>query len=193
VNDSKHRDAILYSFAVEPHHDRQTLERYIRQYPELAGDLIDLLSELRVTENHRVSNTNVTSDPGYEDAWKAFVASGPKPARAGKLANPFASFRGQAFTTLSVSSRIPRPILTALRDRLVEPSSIPDHIVQRLARVTDSAYEAVRMYLAEPPVIISAAQFTTQDNQSRSVLVNFEKLLEDSELTDQERADLQLP
>jgi len=193
VNDSRHRDAILYSFAVEPHHDRQTLERYIRQYPELADDLIDLSSELRVTESRGVSNTHVTSDPGCEDAWKEFLASGPKPARAGKAANPFASFRGQAWAALAAASKMPRTILAPLRDRLVEPSSIPDHLIQRLARATDSTYETVRRYLAEPPAIIGTAQFRPDNDPPRLTRVMFEKLLEDSELTDQQREDLRRP
>jgi hypothetical protein len=37
---------ILYGFAVEPTHDRQTLEKYLRDHPILAADLIDLSYEL---------------------------------------------------------------------------------------------------------------------------------------------------
>ena len=40
------REAILYAFAVEANHDRNTLERYLKEYPELTADLIDLTSEL---------------------------------------------------------------------------------------------------------------------------------------------------
>lgn len=41
-------DDILFAFSVEPQHDRQTLENYLRRYPELAVELIDLSHELRL-------------------------------------------------------------------------------------------------------------------------------------------------
>ena len=40
------RDDVLYAFAVEPLQGRDTLERYLRDHPEYAGDLIDLSYEL---------------------------------------------------------------------------------------------------------------------------------------------------
>lgn len=39
---------VLYAFSVEPKHDRQTIENYLRRYPELAEELIDLSHELRL-------------------------------------------------------------------------------------------------------------------------------------------------
>ena len=44
---------VLDAFAVEPRHDRETLERYIREYPQFASELIDLSRELNrlVVEN----------------------------------------------------------------------------------------------------------------------------------------------
>ena len=44
------KESVLYAFAVEANHDRGTLERYLRGYPELAEELIDLSSELRMGE-----------------------------------------------------------------------------------------------------------------------------------------------
>jgi hypothetical protein len=41
-------DSILYAFAVEPRHDRATLDSYLRRHPELAEDLIDLSLEIRL-------------------------------------------------------------------------------------------------------------------------------------------------
>jgi hypothetical protein len=40
------REFVLDSFAVESEPGRSTLERYLRLYPEYAGDLIDLSREL---------------------------------------------------------------------------------------------------------------------------------------------------
>lgn len=48
------RDHILYAFAIEPTHDRATLERYLRLYPDAAEDLIDLSLELRLMASEQV-------------------------------------------------------------------------------------------------------------------------------------------
>lgn len=69
------REAILYAFAIEASHDRETLERYLRQYPELAGDLIDLASEIRLGEAFGPSPTSATADTGAEAARKDFLAA----------------------------------------------------------------------------------------------------------------------
>ena len=39
---------VLFAFAVEESHDNSTFERYIRQYPHLAGYLAELSLELRL-------------------------------------------------------------------------------------------------------------------------------------------------
>lgn len=46
--DRRLAEDVLYAFSVEPKHDRQTLENYLRRYPELAEELIDLSHELRL-------------------------------------------------------------------------------------------------------------------------------------------------
>ena len=54
---------ILFAFSVEPKHDRETLERYIRRHPELAGELVDLMHELQIGERqpgNRMRNQNQT-------------------------------------------------------------------------------------------------------------------------------------
>ena len=40
------REEVLDAFAVEISHDRETLERYLRQYPHFSNELVDLSREL---------------------------------------------------------------------------------------------------------------------------------------------------
>ena len=40
------REDVLYAFAVEPTSGRETLERYLRDYPEYTTELIDLSYDL---------------------------------------------------------------------------------------------------------------------------------------------------
>jgi hypothetical protein len=47
------REDVLYAFAVEPIQGRDTLQRYLRDYPQYAAELVDLSYELsrEVREN----------------------------------------------------------------------------------------------------------------------------------------------
>src|SRR4051794_1722976 len=113
------REAVLYAFAVEPSHDQDTLERYLTEYPGLAEDLIDLTSELRLSEALAASPAGAAADPGAEAAWQAFVACKPQEACREKAPNPFARFKGEAFATLTDAMNVPRSFLTPFRDGLV--------------------------------------------------------------------------
>ena len=133
------------------------------------------------------AETTAAPDTGWEDTWKQFVASAPSTAKPVKSGNPFAQYKGGAFASLADSLKMPRSILTALRDRLVEPSSIPQRFVRRFAESTNSSIEAVLGYLSQPPAIISTAQFKADKKPSPPRRVRFEKLIEDSEMTDEQR------
>lgn len=82
------REAILDAFALEPSHDRITLERYLRQYPEFAEDLIDLSSELRLANAAAPAPDGPVPDPGLEAAWQEFLACKPQGAACGETARP---------------------------------------------------------------------------------------------------------
>jgi hypothetical protein len=69
---STYREAILYAFVVEANHDRGTLERYLKEYPYLADDLVDLTTELRFFEAFGPSPAEV-ADPRGEAAWQEFI------------------------------------------------------------------------------------------------------------------------
>lgn len=75
---SDQKEEVLYAFAVEPNHDQTTLERYLKQCPELAEELVDLLSELRLEEVYRPDLAAAIPDAGAEAAWQQFLACGPQ-------------------------------------------------------------------------------------------------------------------
>lgn len=88
------KDAVLDAFAAEPVHDRNTLERYVSEYPELTEELIDLAAELRLSTEFAGAEEGVINDPKLETAWENFLAAGPKPAVTTAVVDPFAQFKG---------------------------------------------------------------------------------------------------
>ena len=150
------RDDVLSAFAVEPNCNCETLDRYLKKYPQFTNELIDLSTELRLEESRPATSAEPIDDPGCEGAWTTFASVAPN---VSALANPFTKFRGQAFVSFCKSLRLPRSIVVALRDRLVEPASIPALLVEAISRLSDATSEAVQQYLSQQPTTMTTMEF----------------------------------
>jgi hypothetical protein len=180
-------EAILYAFAVEPNHDRNTLERYLRDYPELADELIDLMSELRLSEAVAPLPASETVDPGWQTAWQEFLACKPREACSEKAESPFARFRGEAFVALAEALNVPRSFLTPFRDGLIAAASIPERFVRRLAQAMNVSAESLRQHFANPQPGPVALAFKSEGKPSHQGQKTFQELLESTEMTDEQR------
>lgn len=178
MSQDKSRDDVLFAFAVESERNRATLDRYLNDYPEFADDLIDLSNEIRVTESTERNSVAVIDDAGRESAWASFKASG-----VARL-NPFVHLKGRPFVEFCNSLRLPRSIVTALRDRLVEPNTIPKTLVAALASLTDSTTEAVMRYLDLPPKTSASMEFKSDQKPTDGDRVTFQQLIQNTELTE---------
>jgi hypothetical protein len=187
MNDSSEREAILYAFAIEPKHDQETLQRYLQQYPDLAEELIDLSSEIRLSDVLGESPASSVSQGSWESGWQEFLASRMAAASPDKLENPFARFRGEAFVILAETLNVSRSFLTAFRDGLVAASSIPEGFVRRFANATQSSVAAVRAYFAHPQLAIGTREFKSDNKPTFQGQMTFEELVHSSDMTDEQR------
>ena len=180
------REAILYAFAVEASHDRNTLERYLREHPELAEELIDLTSELRLAEALGPSPAGVV-DTGAEAAWQEFLACGSQEPCNAQAPNPFARFKGQAFADLADAVNVPRSFLTPFRDGLVAAASIPIAFVRRLADAMGTTTDALRAYFLAPQPGPVARAFKSEGTPSHQGQTTFRELIDSTEMSDGQR------
>lgn len=73
------KEAVLYTFAIEPDRDVPTLRWYLRQYPEFKDDILDLAATLIL--NHAAEilltkpNPRQCVDESVEEAWDWFIES----------------------------------------------------------------------------------------------------------------------
>lgn len=184
------REAILYAFASEASHDRSTLERYLKEYPDLAEELIDLSSELRVSEMLASQPARDEADPGLEAAWKEFLGCKPQSAPSSGAVDLFARYRGAAFVKLADALNIPRSILMALRDGLVDASSIPKGFIRRFAEATETPVDVVRPSLAHALETPTALAFKSDTKPSHRGQTTFRKLVQSTEMPDEQRLPL---
>ncbi len=190
MSELKTRDDILYAFSIEPHHDHATLERYLLKHPELTEDLIDLSHELRISVVFGGPNAAHQLDRKADEAWKAFVECAPVSRSVAGQSSLFASLKGAALVELAAQLDIPRSLLTALRDRLAEPATIPMRFLSRLATASGSPIKAIQEYLTLPPVTALGLQFKSDNRPANQGQVPFRKLVDDTTMTDKQRAAL---
>ena len=182
------KESVLYAFAVEANHDRGTLERYLRGYPELAEELIDLSSELRMGERLAGPRGIAISDPGFEEAWQEFPRAAPQQASGpAAVADPFAGLKGAAFAAVAKAMDVPRSILTAIRDGLVVPASMPKSFfapVRRRDRHRSRYRERVPRQTRQAPAGIA---FKSDKKPSPQGQVTFRQLVQSTEMTESQR------
>ena len=177
------RENVLYAFAIESNHNRATLDRYLKKYPQFTNELIDLSSELRLQANSPQPSETPIDDPGFDEAWATFSSIAPCATPA---INPFARFQGRDFAELCVSLLLPRSVVSALRDRLVEPASIPPRLVSAIARLTDVENNVVQQYLAQSPVTPVTVAFKAKKKPVEIEQTSFKQLIERTELTEEQ-------
>ena len=191
MTSEKSAEDVLFAFSVEPRHDRQTLERYLKSYPQFADELLDLSHELRISASLGPADVLTEDEASFQAAWQQYAAVVPQGVPSASAENLFNRFKGKAFVALAEALLIPRSVLVALRDRLVVPSSIPRGFIRRFAQAAGGTIETVQQYLALPPVTSAAVNFKADQKPETQAQITFETLLAQSNLTEEQGAALQ--
>ena len=187
----KSAEDVLFAFSVEPRHDRQTLERYLKSYPQFADDLLDLSHELRISASLGPADVLAEDEASFQAAWQQYSAVAPQGVPSASVGDLFNRFKGKTFVALAEALLIPRSVLVALRDRLVVPSSIPTGFIRRFAQAAGATVDSVQQYLTLPPITSAAANFKADQKPETQAQVTFEALLAQSNLTAEQTAALQ--
>ncbi len=180
-------EAILDAFAVEATHDWSTLDRYLRQYPELTEELIDLSSELRLANAPGKPAGGTVADPGLEAAWQEFLGCKRQAVPSNEVVNPFVRCKGAAFVQLAAALNVPRSFLTAFRDGLVTATSIPEPFTRRFADATSLSVESARDYFVQAQPGLAALAFKSDVKPSHQGQKTFRELVLATEMTDEQR------
>ena len=179
-------EEVLLAFAVEPVHDRATLERYLERYPAFAEDLIDLSHELRI--RGRGISRAVEDEAKVQRALQQLVAAAPRAQAA--VANPFDAFRGEAFVDLANALRVPRSLLIAFRDRLVITSTVPSAFAARVARAVRTTVADLMRHLDLPSQLAPQASYKAEGKPAVADKVAFDSLLKSNGVTEEQKTDI---
>lgn len=178
-------DEVLDAFAVEPDTGRATLERYLRDYPEYAEDLVDLASELSREVVVKEGPLSTEDQALIHAAWKKHVKAAPKP-----VVEPFSVWSAMEVRKVAASLEVPRQVLTAFRERAVLAASVPKPFMERLASALESSFDRLTAYLEAPGGLSLARSYKADSKPKTAPLVTFKQLLIDAGVPAEKRKEL---
>lgn len=181
---SESHEDVLYAFAVEPSHDRATVERYLREYPELASDLLRLSQDL-APQSENDSSLSASDRASIETAWSLHVAAAPQP-------DPFANWSVEDFRRASQDLGVPRQVVIAFQQRRVRPESVPGKFLSRFAAVVRRSTEEFIQSLSPQFAPALASSHKADSKPYAEGQITFEQLLIEARVSEDDRRNLLL-
>jgi hypothetical protein len=178
----KDRNEVLDAFMLEQEHGKDTLERYLRAYPQHAAPLVDLSRELtRDDESHDLPLTPAEQSR-IDAAWIAHKAA--KPATE---ADPLTAMTAQMSKVIAQCLGVPRQVVSCFRDRKVEPVSVPRRILALFAEKIEIPLLQFEDLLAQSPALKSAKSYKADGKPGNATKATFEQILIDAGVTQEDR------
>ena len=179
------RRDVLGAFAVEADTGRATLERYLREYPQFATELLDLSRILDSPIWDEETPLSPEDKARIDAAWLRHAAAAPE-----VLTDPFSSLSVQERRNVAERLGVPRQVLTAFRNRRVIMSSVPGPFLSRLAELLKTAPEQLVRTLSLPAAPVPAQSYRSEGTPVASEPVSFERVLIDAGVPEDTRAEL---
>lgn len=181
-------ESVLMAFSMEDSYGRETLERYIREYPQHTTALIDCSIDLLHEPPAADVSTMEVPDSAVDKAWQRFERAVQQPYT--EVANPFAKLSTSSFKSLARSLDVSNLFLMRVRDRAILAATIPTRFVENLASELGATVQALRSYLQGPPRIASRQAFRSSVKPSAGEQITFDQAVTTSQLTQEQQLTL---
>ena len=179
------RTEVLDAFAVEPIRDRTTLERYLRDFPQYAAELVELSREVSRVAEEDVSPLTAHEEALIEAAWQNHSPFEMKSAK-----DPLADLSVPQIREVAHALNVPRQVITAFRERRVKLDSVPKPFISALARVLSCPADLLLSVLVAPSGPALARSYKADIKPNAGEAISFEKLLIDAGVSEAKRSEL---
>jgi len=172
------RDAIYAMALAKPVPDAELLDEFARRYPQYAEALTDFAIELAIDalQHGDDDDLDIPADPEvissvvsrvmskfqnrlFEISQKRAAAEPPARAATASIQNPFSALDREGFRALAARLDINAAFLSKLRDRNIDPVTIPPGYYRRVAEEMDEDIEIMTAHLYAPPEATAARQY----------------------------------
>lgn len=186
-NDSA--EDILLAFAVEREHNNATLDRYLKLYPHLSDELIDLSLDLRL--QRATGETTTPADEAWVEASLAAFRATLLVHTSVAVVDPFANVSPQELVSLRRALDVPSGVIQGFSSRLVDIASVPAWFVEALARGLRSTVDDLRRFLAAQPRLAPGVSYKADGAPfAEQNKITFEELLKQCKVPDERRQQL---
>lgn len=163
---------VLEDFALESANDRATLERYLRDHPAYAAELVDMSRELSREPAAETPVPTPEEEELIEAAWNQVSKAASAP-----IANPFSSVSSAALRALAQNFGVPKLFFVAIQERRVRPETFPERFIRLTCAGLDRSISDFKRWIALPGPIASASAHKADDKPTGGHQVSFEALL----------------
>jgi hypothetical protein len=177
-------EEVILAFAVEPIHDRKTLERYLSEYPEYSEDLVDCSIELVLDIDRRKSVAD-SKEAIVENAWQRFQMA----MKDGNdvPVNPFAKISSTTFKSLVKRLDISNLLLIRLRDKAIDPATIPKRFIEKMAAEMQVTSDTISDYLKAASGLALNHALRTSSETKEITQIPFQEAIETSQLNNAQK------
>lgn len=176
-------EEVLSAFAVEPRHDSETLQRYLKTYPHYAVQIASLSHELsREIEKAALSERDKAA---ITTAWKKHAT-----AISVRPDDVFASIPLLKLREVAVTLGIPHQVIAAFKEHKVIVATIPKRFLARLSAAIGKTVEEVTAALAFSEAPACARSHKSDEKPKAVAPVSFENLLIEADIPADKRAEL---
>ncbi|MGY4512958.1 hypothetical protein [Bradyrhizobium sp. USDA 3650] len=203
------RDAMYAMSLAKAVPDADLLDDFARRYPQYADALTEFAIELAIDSlMHRSDEEDVPADAEAISAVVSRVMSqfenqlyerrqsraATPPARAAtaSVENPFAALDRQGFRALVSQLDVNSAFLSKLRDRTIEPISIPRAYCRHLAQEMDEDADAMAAHLYAPQESVAAGRqfYKAEGKPAATARQRFEEAVKTSGLSEEQQRKL---
>jgi hypothetical protein len=203
------RDAMYAMSLAKAVPDAELLDEFARRYPQHADALTEFAIELAIDSlMHRSDEEDVPADADaisdvvsrvmsqFENQLferrQARAATPPVRAATASVENPFAALDRQGFRSLVSQLDVNSAFLSKLRDRTIEPISIPKAYCRHLAQEMDEDAEAMVAHLYAPQESVAAGRqlYKAEGKPAATARQSFEEAVKTSGLSEEQQRRL---
>jgi len=204
------RDAIYAMAVAKPIPDAELLDEFTRRYPQYADALTDFAIELAIDalQHSDDDDFGIPTDPGaispvvsrvmsrfqnrlFEVSQKRAAAEPPARAATASIQNPFSALDREGFRKLASRLDINAAFLSKLRDRSIDPITIPRGYSRHVAEEMDEDIEVMSAHLYAPPEAAGARQyFKSTGKPNVHARQSFEEAVRSSGLSEEQQRRL---
>lgn len=203
------RDAMYAMSLAKAVPDAELLDEFARLYPKYANALTEFAIELAIDSlMHRSDEEDVPADADavsdvvsrvmsqFENQLferrQARAAASPARAATASAENPFASLDRQEFRALVSKLDVNSAFLSKLRDRTIEPISIPKAYCRHLAQEMDEDADAMAAHLYAPQDSVAAGRqlYKAEGKPAATARQSFEEAVKTSGLSEEQQRRL---